>query len=320
MVREPGLAPSHAGPLGDFHSSLPSQLKASTISTSSKSPAVKIIPSAIETPEYPWPHAEYVHTKGGPPSGQRFIKPVSGEMFVRPGPWNSGQCGRSRPATAPLAPISCWTSWTEPLSFALGPELLSWARAGSLASLRHKPRLTTTANTAAAPTAKVTDLTFIALLAGSARLSRWVSNARVDHPEIPEPSGVLQNSRILRQHQATGHCRWPLPAQSRTLAHWAGMAEVRHRVQGRRCVCPELDKPADRRPWQKETRQSWLWGAWEAPPIVRCSAFCSRPKVGAGSWHSASTADLLQAGLRSQAQGRPSQCRSRLVRWVAPVR
>jgi uncharacterized membrane protein len=64
-----------------------------TISTRSKSPAVKIRPSAMVTPEYPPPQSENFQTSGGPLFGHCFRRPVSGEMLVRPAPWKSGQLG-----------------------------------------------------------------------------------------------------------------------------------------------------------------------------------------------------------------------------------
>ena len=65
--------------------------RARIISASSKSPAVKIFPAAIETPEYPPPQWEYFQSNRGPPSGHFFSRPFSVEMFDRPAPWNSGQ-------------------------------------------------------------------------------------------------------------------------------------------------------------------------------------------------------------------------------------
>ncbi len=98
MVLEPGAEPRQGRPLAACHSSWPSRSSVSSRSWPSKSPAVKIMPSAIETPEYPSPHCEYFQISRGPPGGHFFSSPVSVEMFVRPGPWNSGQ----------LAPRPVW--------------------------------------------------------------------------------------------------------------------------------------------------------------------------------------------------------------------
>ncbi len=96
MEREPGHDRFHGLPFGVSQSNLPSMFRAMTRSSSGKSPAVNIMPSAIDTPEYPLPQFAYTQRSGGPPSGQLRRSPFSDETFNRSGPWNSGQegCGQ----------------------------------------------------------------------------------------------------------------------------------------------------------------------------------------------------------------------------------